>query len=60
MTRLDRNFTPAVVDVAAPGNAHLIDCHCGHPPDEHDTDVGCLHDWDFGEGCDCPAYQVRK
>jgi hypothetical protein len=44
--------------------SRLTACQCGHPPDEHEDGIGCLHGWDDenpnGMACACMLYQVRK
>lgn len=51
---------PHPVNVAAPGNSHLLECICGHGPDEHDQQAGCIFvDVDTNQFCDCNAYQVQ-
>ena len=72
MTR--RDLLPGTVrpvNVAAPGNAHLILCECGHGPDNHEPQAGCIalvpieDHWtgiqtgSLGEDfCPCTAYEV--
>lgn len=61
---------PRPVNVAAPGNTHLLLCECGHGPADHDPQAGCIKlvpvddDWTGGDQslgedfCSCTAYEV--
>lgn len=58
------------INVAAPGNAHLLLCECGHGPDQHDQQAGCIELVEVEDGytggtqslgqdfCPCTAYEV--
>ncbi len=50
------------VSVTSPGNLHLIACICGHEPDEHDQQAGCIAlavDDGIEDFCPCTRYQVQ-
>ena len=62
--------TASPVNVAAPGNAHLLACVCTHGPEDHDQQAGCIalvdvdDKWTGGDKslgqdfCPCTAYEV--
>jgi len=61
---------PAPINVAAPGNEHLLACECGHGPDKHAPHAGCIELIEVADGwtggtqslgmdfCPCTSYQV--
>ena len=49
---------PRPINVATPGNAHLIVCVCGHGPDDHVPDAGCIALDEHEVFCICMAYEV--
>lgn len=55
---LDR--PPRPINVAAPGNAHLVLCECGHGPDDHVPDAGCIALDEHEVFCICTDYQVSS
>lgn len=61
---------PRPINLAHPGNAHFTACVCGHAPEDHDQQAGCIvlveveDGWTGGaqslgeDFCPCTAYEV--